>query len=83
MKISPEVRSRVLKLHKLINEHSYNYHSLDNPTIDDSDYDALFNELLEIEKKYPELSFNYSPTQRVGSEPLEGFSKVDLSLIHI
>ena len=77
MKISPEVRSRVLKLHKLINEHSYNYHSLDNPTIDDSDYDALFNELLEIEKKYPELSFNYSPTQRVGSEPLEGFSKVD------
>ena len=77
MKISPEVRSRVLTLHKLINEHSYNYHSLDNPTIDDSDYDALFNELLEIEKKYPELSFNYSPTQRVGSEPLEGFSKVD------
>ena len=77
MKISSEVKSRVLELHKLINEHSYNYHSLDNPTIEDSEYDALFKELLEIEEKYPTLSFNYSPTQRVGSEPLEGFNKVD------
>ena len=77
MKIGSEVKSRVLELHKLINEHSYNYHSLDNPTIEDSEYDALFKELLEIEEKYPTLSFNYSPTQRVGSEPLEGFNKVD------
>ena len=77
MKIDPEVKSRVLELHKIINEHSYNYHSLDNPTIEDFQYDALFNELLEIEDKYPDLSFSYSPTQRVGSEPLEGFSKVD------
>ena len=77
MKIGSEVKSRVLELHKLINEHSYNYHSLDNPTIEDSEYDALFKELLEIEEKYPTLSFDYSPTQRVGSEPLEGFNKVD------
>ena len=49
MKIGSEVKSRVLELHKLINEHSYNYHSLDNPTIEDSEYDALFKELLEIE----------------------------------
>ena len=77
MKISSEVKSRVLELHKLINEHSYNYHSLDNPTVEDSEYDALFKELLEIEEKYPTLSFSYSPTQRVGSEPLEGFNKVD------
>jgi DNA ligase (NAD+) len=77
MKVDSEVKSRVLELHKVINEHSYNYHSLDNPTIEDSEYDALFNELLEIEAKYPSLSFSYSPTQRVGSEPLERFNKVD------
>ena len=77
MKVDSEVKSRVLELHKVINEHSHNYHSLDSPTIEDSEYDALFNELLEIEAKYPSLSFSYSPTQRVGSEPLEGFSKVD------
>tara|TARA_X000000368_G_scaffold208164_1_gene164367 strand:- start:236 stop:2260 length:2025 start_codon:yes stop_codon:yes gene_type:complete len=77
MKVDSEVKSRILELHKIINEHSYNYHSLDNPTIEDYEYDALFNELLELETKYPSLSFSYSPTQRVGSEPLEGFNKVD------
>jgi len=77
MKVDSEVKSRVLELHKIINEHSYNYHSLDSPTIEDSEYDALFNELLELEAKYPSLSLGHSPTQRIGSEPLEGFNKVD------
>ena len=77
MKVDSEVKSRVLELHKIINEHSYNYHSLDKPTIEDSEYDALFNELLELEAKYPSLSLSHSPTQRIGSEPLEGFNKVD------
>ncbi len=77
MKVDSEVKSRVLELHKIINEHSYNYHSLDSPTIEDSEYDALFNELLELEAKYPSLSLSHSPTQRIGSEPLEGFNKVD------
>ena len=67
MKVDSEVKSRVLELHKIINEHSYNYHSLDNPTIEDSEYDALFNELLELEAKYPGLSLSHSPTQRIGS----------------
>ncbi len=69
MKVDSEVKSRILELHKIINEHSYNYHSLDSPTIEDSEYDALFNELLELETKHPSLSFSYSPTQRVGSKP--------------
>ena len=56
MKVDSEVKSRVLELHKIINEHSYNYHSLDKPTIEDSEYDELFNELLELEAKYPNLS---------------------------
>ena len=77
MKVDSEVKSRVLELHKIINEHSYNYHSLDKPTIEDSEYDALFNELLELEAKYPSLSLSHSPTQRIGSVPLEGFNKVD------
>ena len=77
MKVDSEAKSRVLELHKIINEHSYNYHSLDDPTIEDSEYDALFNELLELETKYPSLSLSHSPTQRIGSEPIEGFNKVD------
>ena len=57
--------------------HSHNYHSLDAPTIEDHEYDALFNELLSLENKYSELRYSYSPTQRVGSKPLEGFKKVE------
>jgi len=70
-------KERVLELHRLISMHSHNYHSLDAPTIEDHEYDALFNELLSLENKYFELRYSYSPTQRVGSKPLEGFKKVE------
>ena len=70
-------KERVLELHRLISMHSHNYHSLDAPTIEDHEYDALFNELLSLENKYSELRYSYSPTQRVGSKPLEGFKKVE------
>ncbi len=77
MKESLKIKERVIELHKLINFHSYNYHSLDSPSIEDHEYDALFNELLNLEAEYPSYKFSYSPSQRVGSEPLEGFVKVE------
>ena len=77
MKESPKIKERVIELHKLINFHSYNYHSLDSPSIEDHEYDALFNELLNLEAEYPSYKYSYSPSQRVGSEPLEGFVKVE------
>ena len=77
MKHSPEDKQRVLELHKLINLHSHNYHSLDEPKIEDHEYDSLFNELLGLESKFEELQYSYSPSQRVGGKPLEGFNKVE------
>ena len=77
MKESPKIKERVLELHKLINLHSHNYHSLDEPSIEDHQYDALFNELLDLEEKFPKYRFSYSPSQRVGSKPLEGFKKIE------
>ena len=77
MKESLKIKERVIELHKLINFHSYNYHSLDSPSIEDHEYDALFNELLNLEAKHPNYKYPYSPSQRVGSEPLEGFVKVE------
>ena len=77
MKESLKIKERVIELHKLINFHSYNYHSLDSPSIEDHEYDALFNELLNLEAEYPNYKYPYSPSQRVGSEPLEGFVKVE------
>ncbi len=58
-----------------INKHRHNYYDLETPTISDGDYDKLFDELLEIEKETG-VVLPDSPTQRVGGEVLEGFSKV-------
>lgn len=67
---------RVHELRRLIDSYSYRYHVLDAPTVDDSVYDSLFSELKEIEAAHPELITPDSPTQRVGNELKEGFSKV-------
>ena len=77
MKDSPKIKERVLELHKLINLHSHNYHSLDEPSIEDHQYDTLFNELLDLEAKFPKYQFSYSPSQRVGGKPLDGFKKIE------
>lgn len=76
MTVHHQPEQRIAELKKLLDEYSYQYHVLDSPTIDDAIYDSLFNELKELESKYPELLTNDSPTQRVGSELLGGFQKV-------
>lgn len=68
--------ARVAELHALLHDHSHRYHVLDNPSISDAEYDALFSELLALEEQYPELSSVDSPTQRVGAPPLDGFQTV-------
>ena len=63
-------------LYKQIVKHNKRYHQDNNPSISDAEYDELVREAIEIEKKFPELKKNNSPTDSVGSEPLEGFAKV-------
>mgnify|MGYP001246660305 CR=1 FL=1 len=52
------------------------YHALDDPEITDSEYDALFQELIALEKDHPELVTPDSPSQRVGAPPTDGFEQV-------
>ena len=77
MKFTKKEKNRVLELHSLINFHSHKYHSLDTPEIEDHEYDALFQELLQLEDRFPELMYDFSPSQRVGSKPLDGFKKIE------
>ncbi|RLB26622.1 MAG: DNA ligase (NAD(+)) LigA, partial [Deltaproteobacteria bacterium] len=58
-------------LREKINYHNYRYYILDDPEISDAEYDRLFQRLLQIENKYPELIVPESPSQRVGA-PIEG-----------
>lgn len=76
MSIPEKIRKRVEKLRKEINDHNYRYYTLDSPIIPDSVYDELFQELVELEKKHPELITANSPTQRVGSRPSKAFKQV-------
>jgi DNA ligase (NAD+) len=67
----------VAELRSLIEHHNYRYHVLDEPEIPDSAYDALFDELQQLEEEHPELVSDDSPTQRVGAAPAAGFRKID------
>ncbi|MGI6554205.1 MAG: NAD-dependent DNA ligase LigA [Bacillota bacterium] len=69
-------RERITWLRKEIERHDYLYYTLDRPEISDREYDALMQELLSLEKEYPELATPDSPTQRVGGQPLPFFSHV-------
>lgn len=65
--------SRIKQLIKLLNAYNHAYYVLDDPKVADSEYDALYNELLILENQHPNLVSNTSPTQRVGSAPAEKF----------
>ena len=72
----PDIARRAALLREKIDRHNHLYHVLDRPEIGDGQFDALFRELLEIERRHPELATPDSPTQRVGAEPSAGFSSV-------
>jgi DNA ligase (NAD+) len=74
-----QLEKRVKELRELLARYSYEYHVLDAPSVDDAVYDSLFGELKKIEAEHPELITPDSPTQRVGSELLGGFKKVQHS----
>lgn len=69
-------RQRVQKLRELLNQYSYEYHVLDDPSVSDAVYDGLFQELKQLEEKHPEYITENSPTQRVGNELKGGFKKI-------
>lgn len=71
-----EARRKVEELRREIEKYDYYYYVLDSPLITDEEYDALYRQLLELEKRFPELVTPDSPTQRVGGRPRDEFRKV-------
>jgi DNA ligase (NAD+) len=62
------IAARIEELRRQIREHDYRYYVLNEPSISDAAYDALFRELVELERQAPHLITPDSPTQRVGGE---------------
>jgi DNA ligase (NAD+) len=72
----PEARARTAALRREIAEHNHRYYDLDQPSVSDAEYDALFRELAAIEGQYPALVTSDSPTQKVGGAPAASFAAV-------
>jgi DNA ligase (NAD+) len=73
---STDPAARAADLRKQLEYHGHRYYVLDDPEISDADYDALLNELRDIEAAHPELLTPDSPTQRIGAKPLDKFHEV-------
>jgi DNA ligase (NAD+) len=76
MAVPPEIEQRIGDLRAEIDEHNRRYHVDDDPTISDSEYDALVRELRDLEAEFPELITPDSPTQRVGAPVSAQFTEI-------
>ncbi|MCF4113775.1 MULTISPECIES: NAD-dependent DNA ligase LigA [Dethiosulfovibrio] len=74
--VSRDILRRYESLKKEIARHDRLYYVLDSPEIDDSSYDRMMRELLELEREHPTLVSDDSPSRRVGGRPMDGFLKV-------
>lgn len=71
-----DAKKRIAQLTEVLREANYRYYVLDDPNMEDFEYDRLLRELEELEKANPELILPDSPTQRVGGAALSQFEKV-------
>jgi DNA ligase (NAD+) len=72
----PMVLENIEHLRQQLRRHEHLYYVLDAPEISDAEYDALMRELQKLETAHPESVTPDSPTQRVGGQPREGFTKL-------
>ena len=76
MKVPREAAARAAELRREIEHHNYLYYVNDAPEISDAEFDRLFRELQELERRYPSLATPDSPTQRVGAKVEGDFAPV-------
>ena len=67
---------RIKELRAELERHNHNYYVLNTPTISDQEFDAMMQELQELEADNPQYFDPLSPTQRVGSDLSQGFVQV-------
>jgi DNA ligase (NAD+) len=70
------IAERIAQLRAEIDHHNYLYYVEAKPVISDREFDRLLDELTRLEAEHPELVTPDSPTQRVGGQPIAGFTPV-------
>jgi DNA ligase (NAD+) len=76
MPVKEEARKRIQELSDIIEDHNHRYYILSDPEISDYEYDMLLEELIRLEKEYPEFLNPNSPSQRVGGAISKEFKTV-------
>ncbi|MCF0111753.1 MAG: NAD-dependent DNA ligase LigA [Erysipelotrichaceae bacterium] len=71
-----EVQKRIEQLRTMLRKYSYEYYVNDAPSVPDSEYDTLMNELRSLEQKYPQFHDPNSPTEIVNGTVSEKFEKI-------
>lgn len=71
-----EAKSKIEKLTRDLNHHNHLYYVESNPEISDYDFDMLLNDLIQLEKTFPQFASDLSPTKRVGGDITKKFSSV-------
>ncbi len=71
-----DIKNRMIEIESLLDKYNYEYYVLDKPSVSDSEYDRLMQELISLEEDYPQYKSLTSPTTRVGSIVLSNFEKV-------
>jgi DNA ligase (NAD+) len=75
--MSAEIRHKIQELSEEIRDHQFKYYVLDQPSITDSAFDQLWNQLLDLERKYPQYKLESSPTLEVGGGFSTSFAQFD------
>jgi DNA ligase (NAD+) len=75
--MSAAIRHQIQELSEEIRDHQFKYYVLDAPTITDAAFDKLWNQLLELERKYPQYKLESSPTLEVGGGFATAFTQHD------
>ena len=75
--MSAAIRHQIQELSEEIRDHQFKYYVLDAPSITDAAFDKLWNQLLELERKYPQYKLESSPTIEVGGGFATAFTQHD------
>jgi DNA ligase (NAD+) len=72
-----QAAKRIAQLRRQIEEHNRRYYEEAAPSISDREYDRLYAELVDLERRFPQLETPDSPTQHVGGKPLQAFAQIE------
>ena len=81
--MSEAIKKKIKSLEREIRQHQKKYYIENSPIISDRDFDILFQELIDLEKKYPQYVSLNSPTKVVGSDLDNNFEKFKHTILFL